>query len=570
MSRIPAATNQSRNPATAPVTRTPSALPTPPSTTRGTYGTIQHINGGIVYSDPRDNPNFAGNQISPITQTRPTTTIRSDQVGSVTQTPIAPSPTPNTSGLTSVNNANSSQVTSDSTYAPPENTTTPMTKTDIQSQIGDYIKKLTGQSADIAQIKTDAGLEEKKQRALTLSNEIDQFDKDFRDKVKRIRETPGGTTAGVEATVAKEQAQYEDTRANKYLSYRIANQDYQGADEIVTEKVNALKDQNAQLLQAYQLQASYVYNDLTESEKLSVQNNYQTIRDTHQAVLSAYTDVLKEAASNGAPASILAAIDAAAKNPNASPASIYKSAGTYLSAGGQGADAPLYAGLNSATSTAIRAQVGAFKTEPIVTNFSQIQSGYNFAKNLSDTTNNPADDQALIYSLAKTLDPGSVVREGEYATAQKYSQSWIKAYGKGVEQALAGTGFLSETARKNIKETIKTKYNSALSDYRNLSNSYVQGINSLTGRSDGESFIRNYAMDSLSDKATPVMSNGVDLTRFDLGGNQSSGNQPAAPSSTPIAPSPTPPTSTPPSNARRPYAPFSRLSYQTPRFNFFR
>lgn len=165
---------------------------------------------------------------------------------------------------------------------------------------------------------------------------------------------------------------------------------------------------------------------------------------------------------------------------------------------GTGADAPLYAGLNSATATAVRGQVGAFKSEPSVQNFVTIQEGRNFAGSLSNTTTNPVDDQGLIYSLAKALDPGSVVREGEYATAQKYAQSWISAYGKGVTQALAGTGFLSETARKNIKDTIESRYKASLKTYDNTLNQYKSGINNLTGRADGDKFLRDYKIDSSS------------------------------------------------------------------------
>lgn len=121
-----------------------------------------------------------------------------------------------------------------------------------------------------------------------------------------------------------------------------------------------------------------------------------------------------------------------------------------------------------------------------------MQDGYNFANSLDTKTQNPADDQALIYSLAKALDPGSVVREGEYATAQKYAQSWIAAYGTGIQQAILGTGFLSQTARENIKKTIEEKYKAQKMSYDQTRNSYVQGINALTGRNDGEKFLTDY------------------------------------------------------------------------------
>lgn len=172
-----------------------------------------------------------------------------------------------------------------------------------------------------------------------------------------------------------------------------------------------------------------------------------------------------------------------------------------VSAGGgpstePGDDPQLYVGLTPQTATAVRSQVSTFKSEPLVQNFATVQEGRNFASSISDTTKNPADDQALIYSLAKALDPGSVVREGEYKTAEKYTQSWIKAYGKGIEQALYGTGFLSVTARKNIKATIEQKYQSSKRSYDNLSNQYADSISTLTGRGDGQKFLKSYVTPS--------------------------------------------------------------------------
>ncbi|ABE61210.1 hypothetical protein Nham_0314 [Nitrobacter hamburgensis X14] len=166
------------------------------------------------------------------------------------------------------------------------------------------------------------------------------------------------------------------------------------------------------------------------------------------------------------------------------------------SSGAPGDNPQLYAGLSTKTATAVRAQVAAFKTEPLVQNFGIIQEGRNFAGSLSNTTKNPADDQGLIYALAKALDPGSVVREGEYATAQKYSQSWINAYGKGVSQAIMGTGFLSEQARRNIKDTIEARYKASLQSYTHLEGQYQTGINNLTGRDDGAKFVRDYQTSS--------------------------------------------------------------------------
>ena len=194
--------------------------------------------------------------------------------------------------------------------------------------------------------------------------------------------------------------------------------------------------------------------------------------------------------------------------------------------GGSG-ETQLYAGLSAPTATAVRSVVSKFGSDPTVTNFTTIQDGYNFASSLDTKTKNPADDQALIYSLAKALDPGSVVREGEYATAQKYSQSWINAYGKGITQALAGTGFLSETARANIKKTIEQKYLSTKKTYDNSYNQYVGQINNLTGRDDGQQFLRDYAIPGTT---TTEITPEVDSIMKDiLGGASATSNTSSAP-----------------------------------------
>lgn len=184
-------------------------------------------------------------------------------------------------------------------------------------------------------------------------------------------------------------------------------------------------------------------------------------------------------------------LDLAIKRTNLAKAQIdLKNAQT---SGVTGSDAPLYQGLSSPTATAVRATVSGFKTEPQVKNFTQIQDARNYAGSLSNTTKNPSDDQALIYAFAKTMDPDSVVREGEYATVQKYAQSLTDAYGKSVSQAINGTGFLTEGARKNIKDTIEAKYKSSKMTYDNVRKQYVGEINNLTGRDDGEKFVRDYS-----------------------------------------------------------------------------
>lgn len=143
--------------------------------------------------------------------------------------------------------------------------------------------------------------------------------------------------------------------------------------------------------------------------------------------------------------------------------------------------------------TRVQGIASQFDTEQVVKNFNQIAQAKAFVDSIPNNTQNPSDDQGLIYSFAKIMDPDSVVREGEYATVQKYSQSWVKAYGKSVSQAINGTGFLSAEARENIKKTISSKYSVAEKIYNNVYSEYGRRIDKVTGNTDGTDYITNYA-----------------------------------------------------------------------------
>lgn len=145
----------------------------------------------------------------------------------------------------------------------------------------------------------------------------------------------------------------------------------------------------------------------------------------------------------------------------------------------------------SQVNTTVNQIRGNFDNEQVVKNFNVIAEGKQFVDSLPNDSKNPVDHQALIYALAKALDPNSVVREGEYATAQKYAQSWAKSFGKSVTQAISGTGFLSQDAIKNIKATINSRYLASKKNYDNVASEYQRQINDAY--SGNQTQITNYA-----------------------------------------------------------------------------
>lgn len=134
-----------------------------------------------------------------------------------------------------------------------------------------------------------------------------------------------------------------------------------------------------------------------------------------------------------------------------------------------------------------------FDSQAIVKTTQKMAEAVSFASSLDPNTTNPADDQALIYAFAKAMDPDSVVREGEYATVQKYAQSWAQTFGFNAARVFSNTAFLTPQARANMKQTIQKKYQAGKAQYDNVRKSYVNKINKTTGHADGEDYLIDYA-----------------------------------------------------------------------------
>lgn len=149
-------------------------------------------------------------------------------------------------------------------------------------------------------------------------------------------------------------------------------------------------------------------------------------------------------------------------------------------------------GLDTVTAGRVDRIVNQFDGEAIVKKYNVVQEAANFVAELQKTKTS-SNDQALISAFAKALDPESVVRESEYATVQKYAQSWAEQFGFKAERIFSNSPFLTETARKQMIATINSKYGVINSQYKNLTKNYTRRINNITGRSSGEDYLTNYS-----------------------------------------------------------------------------
>lgn len=144
--------------------------------------------------------------------------------------------------------------------------------------------------------------------------------------------------------------------------------------------------------------------------------------------------------------------------------------------------------LDTNTIKRVNAVIDDASTDQVSKTFKKSQEAYIFAKSVADGKW-ATDNQALIYAFAKAMDPDSVVREGEYATVQKYSQTRWDLLGMNVNRAMNGQEFISEQAKKNIVNTIKTRYEASKQAYESVRNNKVKIINDIAWKPIGETII---------------------------------------------------------------------------------
>lgn len=124
-----------------------------------------------------------------------------------------------------------------------------------------------------------------------------------------------------------------------------------------------------------------------------------------------------------------------------------------------------YDNLDTPTKSRIDKYVLDFENEQVVKDFNTMNIAIQTARTLADSG---TDDQALIYTFAKVMDPNSVVRESEYDTVQRFSQSLAQgAYGK-VDRVFGNDGFMTDSAKQAILKTLEKKLNAQKISYDNI------------------------------------------------------------------------------------------------------
>jgi len=132
-----------------------------------------------------------------------------------------------------------------------------------------------------------------------------------------------------------------------------------------------------------------------------------------------------------------------------------------------------------------------FRADPVVRQFNDVQAATKQIVQLATRTDNEATpgpgDVAMIFSFMKALDPGSVVREGEQATAA--NAGGIPETVRNYYNSIVKGDKLSPQLQREFANTAISIYNARRGSYDNLANTYRGLVQDAGGDPDRQGIV---------------------------------------------------------------------------------
>lgn len=114
-----------------------------------------------------------------------------------------------------------------------------------------------------------------------------------------------------------------------------------------------------------------------------------------------------------------------------------------------------------------RALLSMYTSQPIVKDYNTVITSKLGIDNILKSGVGGAQDLATVYSFMKALDPGSVVRESEYATAANSGNIFTGALARFNGLMNPSGGFISPQLKKEFQNIVNSKMKSQQSQYDN-------------------------------------------------------------------------------------------------------
>lgn len=129
-------------------------------------------------------------------------------------------------------------------------------------------------------LREEAGLEDKELRARRLGERMVERSNSYRDQLEALEKNPEGKLKGaLNAEINDLERKRSREMADLSFSYNVALGDFQAAEDAVNDRISDMEADVARRTKAYETAFSMVQNDLSESEKLQIQQNFQREMD---------------------------------------------------------------------------------------------------------------------------------------------------------------------------------------------------------------------------------------------------------------------------------------------------
>lgn len=134
-----------------------------------------------------------------------------------------------------------------------------------------------GSNVDTSALREELRLDEKRKTAKTIENQILVRQRQLENNIEAMRSNPEAllNASKLNYQINEEQRQASRELADLSIAYKIANDDYQGVQQTIQAYEQDLKDQKDWELKTLQVAFDFLQNDLTESEKLQIQQNFE-------------------------------------------------------------------------------------------------------------------------------------------------------------------------------------------------------------------------------------------------------------------------------------------------------
>lgn len=322
------------------------------------------------------------------------------------------------------------------------------TKNDFQTDPIKTIKDIT------KQVFSAMGLDQANKEIKNIAKELEDLQNKKDDEIRAINDDPWLTEGVRQRQIQKADEKWADridSRVNKLQLLESVQKDAVQQAQFALGTAISLYDSErrfqAAQTQMYYDQAQQEFDNAIKLQELSMKGQGGSGTSEMQEYMFSVDQGF-----NGSFMDYKQAIAAAGRAP---------------SSGGGG-------GLSAAQINAtVNSIAGAFDNEAIVKEYNTIRRNLETYNNLGTSA---TDDIQRVYTFAKVADPNSAVKEGEYASIEKYAQAVAQRAGLQLSRVFSPTGILTPEARTAMGLTLQTSLNASQSSYNQIQSEYQRQI----------------------------------------------------------------------------------------------